>query len=254
MYPVLFRIGSFEARSYYVLWAFALLLFLRCTFARCTKRYGADPQTAMSALLWVYCCAIGGAVLGGVLEKLPLVLSGNESVKILLHGGASSGFGILSGGIAGILRLRGEKFTVSAFADAASLPVSAMLSVGRIGCLLEGCCKGIVIEKCWYALHFPQDMPGVFRFPSQPLEAFACALIFLFLCFAGKKLSGRYKGAVLFPLFLILYGAYRLFFDAFREPSQFAAFKSAQPLSLAALLTGVCWLVSSLRKSKDKNC
>ncbi len=241
MHPVLFKISAFEARSYYVLWAFALLMFLYASYRRCIKN-GAKAEAVSSVLLWVYCGGIFGAIFGAAAEKLPLIISGKAEWSLLLAGGSSACFGILSGGLAGMYRLRREKLPVGMFADACALPISAMLAVGRIGCLLEGCCRGKIVEKNCCAIHFPQDLPGVYRFPSQTAEAAAAGIIFLVLCAAEKKYAKKYSGGLLFALFLIMYGSYRLVFDIFREKSPNDAFNSAVILSLLAVIVGVSWL------------
>lgn len=241
MHPVLFKISAFEARSYYVLWAFALFMFLYAAYKRCIKK-GVKAELASSVLLWVYCGGILGAIFGAAAEKLPLIISGKADRSILLAGGSSACFGILSGGLAGIYRLRGEKLPIGMFADACALPISAMLAVGRAGCLLEGCCRGKIVEKSCCAIHFPQDLPGVYRFPSQIAEAAAAGIIFLILLAAEKKYAKNHSGGLLFALFLIMYGGYRLVFDIFREKPQNDAFNSAVILSLLAVVAGVSWL------------
>ena len=58
MHPVLFKIMFIEARSYYVLWAFALLIFILWTRSRAVKRFAISWDDATSVILWVYTGAI----------------------------------------------------------------------------------------------------------------------------------------------------------------------------------------------------
>lgn len=252
MYPILFTIFGVEARSYYVLWAFALYLFLRMSYRRCTLKYGADPHAAGSLLLTVYCWGILGAILGGAAEKLPLIFLKEQSVKALFSGGASSGFGIMCGGIAGIYKSGKVNFSLEKFAAAVSLSLALMLAAGRIGCLLEGCCAGITVSSdTFFALHFPQDPQGVLRFPSQLLESAVCLGIFVLLYITEKRQNDRYRAeTVLFPLFLLLYGTYRLIFDAYRETSPNAAFESSRVLACLAVIMALCRLCKNVRKKK----
>lgn len=249
MHPVLFHISFIEARSYYVLWAFALLLFVLWTRRRCVGRFGLGWEETTSVVMWVYCAAILGAMAGSALEKLPLVLSGAEGWSLLKKGGLSSGPGLLCGGLAGIWRLRKLKLSVDDFAEASALPAAVMLGIGRIGCFMDGCCKGFGFDcalRPWWGVHFPSDAAGFFRFPSQLSESAASFMIALILFAAerearrgGVRIGGS---ALLFPVFLILYGAYRLVFDFFRETETDAAFNSAHWLAAAAMLLGVLWL------------
>jgi len=249
MHPVLFHISFIEARSYYVLWAFALLLFVFWTRRRCVKMFGMSWEDATSAVLWVYCAAILGAMAGSALEKLPLVISGAQSLALIKKGGLSSGPGLLCGGLAGIWRLRRLHLSLDDFSEACSIPAAMMLGIGRIGCFMDGCCKGIGFDctlRPWWGVHFPTDAAGFFRYPSQISESTAafCLALLLFVVERSARRSGVRIGgsAILFPLFLILYGAYRLIFDFFREAEADAAFNSAHWLAAAAIVLGIVWL------------
>lgn len=248
MFPVVFSIYTIQARSYYLLWAFALLLFLYLSYRRAVKKYRLETSGTVSALLWVYITAILGAFAGVVIEKLPLVIQGKANISLLTTGGSSACMGILIGGIVGLWQLHKEKISVTAFADAVAIPLAIMLCIGRIGCFCEGCCEGKVIYHYWYALHFPCDMPGIYRFPSQLAEGAALGLITLMLCWIEKKHHDKFKGA-LFAIFMILYGSYRLYFDHYRALSAERAFHSGYVLSVVAISVGIVWLSAILRKN-----
>jgi phosphatidylglycerol:prolipoprotein diacylglycerol transferase len=44
-------------------------------------------------------------------------------------------------------------------------PIGILL--GRIGCLVQGCCRGISCRQSWYTI---QDSNGISRWPSVPVE------------------------------------------------------------------------------------
>jgi len=251
MFPVVFSIYAIQARSYYLLWAFALLFFLYLSHRRAVGKYGLEATGTVSVLLWVYFTAILGAFAGVAIEKLPLVLQGKENYAIILSGGSSACMGILIGGLVGLWRLHKERIAVTAFADAVSIPLALMLCIGRIGCFCEGCCEGKIVLCRWYTLHFPYDMPGICRFPSQLAEAAALALITAILYLVEKKYKDKLNGA-LFALFMVLYGCYRLYFDHFRALPVQRAFHSGYPLSVAAVVTGIIWLAMAVKKNVRK--
>ena len=249
MHPTLFHIAFIEARSYYVLWAFALLLYILWTRRRCVRDFGMDWDDATSVVLWVYSAAILGAMAGSAVEKLPLVLSGAEKLAILKKGGLSSGPGLLCGGLFGVWRLRKLTLSVDDFAEASATPAAVMIGIGRIGCFMDGCCKGIGCScalRPWWGVHFPADAAGFFRYPSQISESaasFLIALLLYALSREARRCGVRIGGsAILFPLFLVMYGAYRLVFDFFRESETEAAFNSAHWLAGAAIVMGLLWL------------
>lgn len=254
MHPILFETPFIEARSYYALWAFALLLFIVWTRGRAVNKYNLDADKVSSVIVWIYFAAMLGALAGGAAERLPLYISGEVSLETLLRGGLSSGSGLLCGGLAGIYRLRKLDVSVDSFADAAMLPTAVMIAVGRNGCFMEGCCLGVggyFAERPWWGLHFPSDPAGFYRYPSQLSEAAASLLAALILYLVEKyalKRGGRDGGgSVLAPLSLIFLGLYRLVFDNLRVLEPTTAFRSAYIFSPIAIAAGIVWGVRTYR-------
>lgn len=255
MFPVIFKISFIEARSYYLLWAFALLIFILWTRKRAAEKYGMDFDKVSSVIMWVYFGAIFGALAGNAAEKVPFILSGGGSFSDILTGGLSSGPGLLCGGLFGIYRLRKLGMEVSLFSDAVSVPTAALIAIGRNGCFLEGCCLGrggLYASRPWWGIHFPTDPAGFYRYPSQLSEAFAAFLITVTLLWIEKYFLCSYKkypkcGSVLFPIFLLLFGFYRVFFDYLREPVSGHAFFSGHLLAFVAVALGGAWLYRTYR-------
>lgn len=90
---------------------------------------------------------------------------------------------------------------------AAVIPFS--VATGRIGCLLEGCCRGLPHDG-WMAM---ADSDGVLRYPSQLIEmSFHAAIGVTFLVLVRRGLlSGR-----VFAVYLIAYGTFRFLTEFFR--------------------------------------
>ena len=249
MYPIIFKISFVEARSYYLLWASALFIFVFWTRRRAERIWGMDDDAVTSVLLWVYCAGILGSFAASVAEKLPLYLSGELTLEMTLRG-LSSGGGMLAGGLVGIWRLWKYKINIEDFAEAAAVPSAALLGVGRIGCLMEGCCEGIgkyCSDAPWWTVHLHYDPAGFYRYPSQLFESLASFGILLLLL-AAERMARRIRGersiAVAFPLFMTLYGLYRFVFDNFRE-QPVGASGSGELIWLFAVVFGILWLVFS---------
>jgi phosphatidylglycerol:prolipoprotein diacylglycerol transferase len=118
--------------------------------------------------------------------------------------------GALLGGYAGVeiaKKLNGYNLpTGDLFAIVA--PIGIVL--GRIGCLLHGCCLGQVCAPHWWTL---PDAHGMDRWPAVPLEILynlAAALIFL-LMRRNRTLPGQ-----LFHLYMIGYGTFRFLHEFLR--------------------------------------
>lgn len=248
MYPVIFRISFVEVRSYYLLWASALFLLIFWSRYRAMRVYGMEDDDVTSVLIWVYCAGILGAFAAGVAEKLPLYWDGRLSLAQTFRG-LSSGGGLLAGGLVGLWQLRKRGLSADAFADAAALPLAAMLAIGRIGCFLEGCCVGSG-HYCkpgtvpWWSVHFPFDPANFFRFPSQLAESISALFILLLLAalsHAAPKMIIK-RGGILFPLFMLFYGLYRLLSDPLRQSNAVTYAQSGHYIWIAALVVGLFWL------------
>lgn len=257
MHPVLFKIMFIEARSYYVLWAFALLIFILWTRSRAVKRFAISWDDATSVILWVYTGAILGALTGTAAERIPLYLSGALSLSDVFKGGLSALPGMLFGGLFGIYRLKKLGISIDKFADSASLPASALIAAGRPGCFLEGCCLGegfYLNDAPMWLVHFPFDPPSFFRCPTQLMESLLGFLLLSILFTLEKymdKTGKKFRGAVLFPIFLMSYGSFRIIFDGMRESSADSAFSSGLILAYVQLVFGLLWLFKTLKYGSD---
>jgi phosphatidylglycerol:prolipoprotein diacylglycerol transferase len=77
------------------------------------------------------------------------------------------------------------------------------IGIGRIGCLLHGCCLGRECAPAWYAM---RDRLGVPRWPAAPLElTFNIVALVTFLVL---RRLGMQRGQH-FHLYLIAYGVFR---------------------------------------------
>lgn len=118
---------------------------------------------------------------------------------------------------------------------AAILPLS--IGIGRVGCLIVGCCRGI-----------PWDGPvaitysdNVSRHPAQAYEiVFHISMgLILWALWRRQILFGRH-----FALYLASYGVFRYFTEFLREtPKAFAGLSAYQWLALAMIVAGAAALV-----------
>jgi len=156
-------------------------------------------------LLFIYGAALVGAFFGAKLVYLFaegwlhfgaadmwLQLAAGKSILGALLGGYA--FVELAKRYVGYRRATGDEFALIA-------PIS--IGLGRIGCLLHGCCLGVVCQPQWYAL---RDSQGTPRWPAVPVElAFnATAFLFFLLLRRRKLFPGQH-----FHLYLMAYGLFR---------------------------------------------
>jgi phosphatidylglycerol:prolipoprotein diacylglycerol transferase len=186
-------------------------------------------------LLFIYGAALIGAFFGAKLvylvaegwlhfgaHDLWLQLAAGKSILGALLGGYA--FVELAKRYVGYRRPTGDDFALIA-------PIS--IGLGRIGCLLYGCCLGVVCQPHWYALPDSQGLP---RWPAVPAEIiFNLAAFVLFLFLRHRKiLPGQH-----FHLYLIGYGLFRFTHEFARAtPKIVGAFSGYHFAALAVTLLG----------------
>lgn len=122
---------------------------------------------------------------------------------------------------------------------AAKLPFS--IAVGRVGCLLGGCCRGVPHEGALSIVY----SDGIPRFPAQLVElAFQIgAGLALVALLRRRVLGGR-----LFALYMIVYGAFRFATEPLRETPKLVAGSSVyQLLAVALVLAGAASMIARSR-------
>jgi phosphatidylglycerol:prolipoprotein diacylglycerol transferase len=127
---------------------------------------------------------------------------------------------------------------------AAVLPFT--LAIGRVGCLLHGCCRGVP----WNGFCAIRYSDGIPRHPVVVYEMIfdmAVGISFIWMVRRGV-LRGR-----LYSLFLILYGLFRFFSEFIREtPKLYRGWLSGyQVLCAVAVLTGIAFFVKYSRRDHE---
>lgn len=247
MYPVLFSLGSLRVDTYYVFWGFALYMMLFWTRERAVSRFGMTTDDASDVLLWTLVGVFAGATLGGYFDHWSRYAESPARLLRFWESGLSSGPGFIGGGLAGLWKLRKLSLSVDCFAESAALPSAFMLFIGRWGCFFAGCCHGVPTSS-FIGVRFPVA-GSVSVLPTQLFESAAGLLIGVFLWFMERYLNRTpeavARGALLWPLFLILYGGYRFVFDFWRAGDRILGLRVGQYAGLLALTAGILWLFRS---------
>lgn len=169
-----------------------------------------------SRLVLVYIAALTGAFLGAKLVYLGAEgwLHWHDPNRWLILATGKSITGALLGGYAAVeiaKRLLGYRgVTGDWFAIIA--PVGIML--GRIGCLLHGCCLGRVCQASWYTIN---DIHGVARWPAVPVEfLFNALMLGVILILRWRRiLPGQH-----FHIYMMAYGIFRFAHEFLRDTPQ----------------------------------
>ena len=170
MFPVLFRIGSFEVMSFGLMVAVGALVGV-WIFGR-ELRFSRLPQDAVNG-------AIAGLIAGLIGAKLLYVaehLGEDPFFSLLLSRGGLSWFGGLFGGIAGALAFfRARRWPILPLLSAATPALAVGHLLGRIGCFLVGDDYGRPTSLAW-GVAFPQGSPPT-DVPVHPTQLYEAALL-----------------------------------------------------------------------------
>jgi len=186
-------------------------------------------------LVIIYIAALAGAFLGAKIVYLAAEgwLHWRDQNRWIELATGKSITGALLGGYAAVeiakhfLRYRnttGDWFALI-------VPVSIML--GRVGCILHGCCLGRPCEASWFTMN---DAAGVPRWPAALVELlFNAAMLPTILLLRRRKiLPGQH-----FHLYLIAYGAFRFAHEFLRAtPDILGPISGYQVAAMALLLLG----------------
>jgi len=246
MHPFIF--GKID--TYYVLWSVAIILMYVWIVRRSVLIFGMSRYDVHEVLWWILFGALVGAALGGYADNWERYYDDPARLLRFWESPVSSGVGFIGGGLLGLWKLRRLGMSVNKFAEASSFPLAFALAVGRLGCFASGCCKGLPTSSP-LGVRFPAN-PTLALWPSQLFESAAAFLIGVFLM-AAEKYRRRHvspEHAILFPIFLILYGGYRLAFDFLREGRRVSCLQIGQYAGIIAVVTGICWLTRSILRER----
>ena len=197
-------------------------------------------------LMLVYVGALVSAFLGAKLMYLVAEgwLHWHDPDRWVQLATGKSIVGGLIGGYAGVeitKRLLGYASTTG---DWFALVVPVGIMLGRVGCLLHGCCLGRVCEPSWFTMN---DAAGVARWPAALVELIFNALMLgvILLLRRRKILPGQH-----FHIYLMTYGVFRFFHEYLRAtPDVFGPFSGYQIGALCVFLLG---LGGFLKRSRTK--
>jgi len=186
-------------------------------------------------LVIIYIAALAGAFLGA--KVVYLAAEGwlhwhDENRWVELATGKSI-TGALLGGYAAVEIAKRFLRYRSATGDWFALIVPLSIMLGRVGCILHGCCLGRACEASWFTMN---DVAGVARWPAALVELLfnACMLGVVFFLRRRKIVPGQH-----FHIYLIAYGAFRFAHEFLRAtPEILGPISGYQIAALAIIALG----------------
>jgi phosphatidylglycerol---prolipoprotein diacylglyceryl transferase len=239
MYPTLYSNGLASIHAWGLMVILAFVAACLTTGLRAPK-VGIDPDKLVPLYMLVSVCGMLGARLLHFVFAEPDLFFSNPLVFFDPgHGGWAFYGGVIGGVISGAIYSRVVGIPVWKLADIAAATIMLGLAVGRVGCLMAGCCHGGVCDVPvltdlvtfpygeikavggfpWLALRFEPGvgvgaLRGEVLFPTQLMEIFF-GLTWFGVLSAMWRWGRRFDGQVLASM-LLLYAGSRSWVEGFR--------------------------------------
>ena len=220
MHPILFQIGDWPVYSYGVLLAVAYLVALQLAVVRARRR-GLDGTKVMDLGIYLIIAALVGAKLMLVVVDFDYFRSQPRELLSLVRAGGVFYGGLLAALGVAILLVRRYQLRIWATADLFAPGIALGHVVGRLGCLLAGCCYGTPTTMPW-AITFTNPLAasnvgtplGIPLHPTQLYDAGA-ELLILFVLLVTERRGKQFEGRT-FWLYMLLYGISRFIVEFYR--------------------------------------
>lgn len=208
MLPEICHIGSFTIYSYGLM---LVLAFFVCAYlsSRQAKKENLGPEQILNLLFLVFISGIIGSRVFYVLINARFYLRNPLEIIMLQHGGMAWFGGLIFGTSSAILFIKKHKMNLLRSLDLLAPFIALGQAIGRIGCLLNGCCFGRESEFGLYFKAYDRIL-----MPTQLYSSLFLLLIFIILRF---KQDAKHLPGEIFCGYLFLYSLKRFFIEFLRN-------------------------------------
>ena len=176
MFPTLIQVGDFRLATYGLLVAAGYLASIYYLSLK-REKMGLDEAGFWRLVYWLFFGAIaGGKLMYWAVEWRALLSGVLRPVRDFRYGFVFYG-GLLGAALLGVPAARSLKRSYLALADYFALALPIGHGIGRLGCLMAGCCSGRACSLLW-VIRFtdpeslvPSELRGVGLHPVQLYEA-----------------------------------------------------------------------------------
>ncbi len=212
MHPVICTIGPFSIYSYGLMLVLAFIAATSLLTAQ-AKRQNADAEAIFNFCFTAFVSGVIGARVFYVMQNLGYYIKNPLEMVMLQHGGLSWFGGLMLGSVTGIIYLKKKKLPVYRTLDLIIPYVALAQAIGRIGCLLNGCCFGR--ETANAGIYF--ETHKAVLVPTQLYSSLALLAIYIALRFMQNK--PRPRGEIFFT-YLLLYSIKRFSIEFWRQDNE----------------------------------
>lgn len=247
MHPILIDFGFFQLPSYGLLLATAVVVALWTLRLR-ADRAGLDGAHLVDFALWLVIWALLGAKLLLIVVELPRYLHDPASLFGVVRAGGVFLGGFIAAVIAAIILLRRYKLQPLPSFDVVVPSLALGQAIGRMGCLMAGCCWGGHCDLPWAITYTnpiaAENLGTPLHVPLHPFPIYASVFnLGLYLLLAALYKRHPAPGRV-FATYMVLYGIGRMLLemtrgDAVRGFVFNGILSTSQLISLGLILTGI---------------
>lgn len=250
MFPKLIDTGGFFLPTYGVMVAIAFLVAIWLT-GKLAAKAGLKPELVTNLAIYCALAGMAGAKLFMfIFDWQTYLLHPSEifTISTLQAAGVYQG-GLLMAILLAFFYMRRTGLPGLATADVFSPGLAIGHAIGRIGCLMAGCCWGAVCHRPW-AITFTNpdahNLTGVpLGTPLHPAQLYESIAEFVIFGFLYRRFHSAHRDGDIIGWYLVLYSAVRFTVEFFRNHEQelIASLSLTQWISLATLLAGTFLLL-----------
>ncbi len=243
MLPEICHLGSFTIYSYGLMLVAA---FFVCAYlaSRQAQKEKIDPEDIFNLCFYVFIFGIIGSRLFYVVNNFSFYVRNPLEIIMLQHGGMAWFGGLIFGGLAALVFIKKNKLSLFKSLDLLVPFVALAQAIGRIGCLLNGCCFGRASK---FGLYFP--VFDQVLIPTQLYSSLLLLLIFFILRFLQDR---KHASGVILCVYLLLYSLKRFFIEFLRNdsPRIFYGLTLFQLLCIGVFIFSLLLLTKILQDTK----
>lgn len=235
MYPKICSIGPFTVYSYGLMLVLAFMMSSALAALE-ARRQNIAPEIIFNLSFLILVSGIIGARLFYIIENAGYYIKEPLQILMLQRGGLSWFGGLITGVIFSVAYLVKKHLSVYKILDLIAPFAALGQAVGRIGCLLNGCCFGKVTDR--FGLYFKTHEAVLI--PTQIYSSLLLILIFIILRFLQDK---PHREGKIFFAYLFLYSLKRFFMEFWRADNPVIFFG----LTLFQMISVVIFISSAIK-------
>ncbi len=268
MQPVLFELPGWGIKVH----AYGVMMLLGCAGALWitvwrARRERLSVTSVYELATWLFLGGVIGARALFVIQHPETIHSASDLVRS--WDGGNIFYGCIMGGLTGsLLYWWRHPFPFWPMADAVAPALAVGITLGRIGCFLNGCCYGAVTDVPW-AVRFPAQshawlaqveqgnlpLAAEASLPVHPTQLYAAFSGLAILIALSVRFPHRRRDGEIMALLMVLYAATRWPIESLRgdEPALFAGMTLSQTISVGLLLGGLLVWAVQLRQPAGRH-